>query len=155
VPKKPLILLAVFLLLAIVPGGRARATTCSVGGGGLNFGAYDRNAASGVTATGTVYLQCSSSFLAVLSLNVGNGKGATFSGGRRMTVVGGAGTMIYNLYADSGYNRVFGDGTGGSVTVQISGAKRYTQSVWGVIPAGQSALAPGNYADDIYLTVSY
>jgi spore coat protein U-like protein len=144
-----------FLLLSILWAVGAQARTCTISSGGIAFLPYNPIAALNVTTISSVFVQCNGRFQAVLSLNVGNGAGASFAGGRRMTRVGGGGSLAYNLYADSGLSVVLGNGTGGSVTLQLNGNNRFTQSVWAKIPGGQSAVRPGTYNDTVVATITY
>ncbi len=65
--------------------------------------------------------------------------------------------LSYNIYTTSGYSRVWGDGSNGSVTQSYSalltlGNVNFT--AWGKLPKGQY-LATGAYTDTITVLVSY
>jgi spore coat protein U-like protein len=150
----PLSRLAWVGLLAITPIGSARADWCNVTGGEVAFGAYDPRPSLSHDATGSLDIQCSSSFHATLSASHGSGSRASYSGGRRMTRAGG-GTLAYNLYADSARTQVLGDGTGGSVTLSISGRNSSTQPIWARILKNQPDALSGSYTDTVVVTVSY
>jgi spore coat protein U-like protein len=152
---KPLNRLGFYALLAIAWIGSAQAKTCNITGGGVAFGAYDPTSSASLDTTGSVALDCEGSFEVVLSLSVGNGAGASYSGGRKMTRGRGSGTLTYNLYANAARTHVLGDGTGGSVTLHINGHRTYIQAIWARIPRGQHTVLAGSYADIVVATISY
>jgi spore coat protein U-like protein len=70
----------------------------------------------------------------------------------------GSNHLEYNLYRDAGYSQIWGNGTGGSYTVNdsilIIGAKNHT--VYGRIPLStQRGAMVGSYSDSITVTVTY
>ena len=71
-----------------------------------------------------------------------------------MTRAGG-GSLNYNLYANASRTRVLGDGTGGSVTLKITGLKSEVQAIWARIPAHQANVLAGTYVDTVVTTISY
>jgi spore coat protein U-like protein len=152
--RQPLISLALAGLLGIAPIFSARADWCDVTGGGVAFGAYDPRPSASLDTTGSLDIQCSNNFHATVSVSLGNGAGASYSGGRRMTRAGG-GTLAYNLYANSARTQVLGDGTGASVTLPVSGNKHYTQAIWARILKNQPNAKSGSYTDTVVVTISY
>ena len=64
----------------------------------------------------------------------------------------------YQIYSDSGHSTVWGDGTNGSSTVGGTGTgpgAAITETMYGVVPAGQTVLT-GSYADNpVNVTVTY
>jgi spore coat protein U-like protein len=72
-----------------------------------------------------------------------------------MTRAEGEGTLTYNLYADAGRTQVFGDGTGGSVTVHVSANNTHVQAIWARILGGQQRVLAGRYTDSVVATISY
>jgi spore coat protein U-like protein len=145
---------ALFLALAWITSAQADNKTCSITGAALDFGTYDPAATGADNNTGFVSVYCNGSINAQLSLSVGNGVGASYSGGRKMTRAGGA-TLLYNLYVDLARSQVFGDGSRNSVKLDIHGNNNLNQPVYGRIPALQTAVPPGNYADIVLVTISY
>jgi len=147
---------ALCLILGLASPVAALADSCHVSTGALAFGAYDTASASPVDAIGTLDLHCSHNVHAELSLSVGQGIGASFSGGRKMTLIGGQARLTYNLYADSARTRVLGDGTHGSVTLRVNSNKNnYSQAIWGRLSGGQSSALAGSYLDNVIATISY
>jgi spore coat protein U-like protein len=66
----------------------------------------------------------------------------------------GANQLNYNLYTDSAWTIVWGDGSGISSIQSVAGNSTTTLNVYGQIPAGQDA-AVGNYTDTIIATVTF
>jgi spore coat protein U-like protein len=105
-----------------------------------------------INATGLISTTCTYGTNYALSLNVGQGAGATFST-RRMT--GSSGTLGYNLYRDSTRTQAWGDGSAGSTTVSSTGnGTVQTSTVYATLPV-QALPRPGAYADTITVTVTY
>jgi spore coat protein U-like protein len=148
-------LAATVFLLSSVNMVTALAESCHVSTGAIAFGAYDTASAANLDAVGTLDIHCSSKVHVVLFLSKGSGVGASFSGGRKMTRVGGTGTLTYNLYADAARTRVLGDGTGGSVTLRGDGKNNTTQTIWGRLASGQHVAETGSYADSVVASIYY
>lgn len=148
---------ALHALLAIAWSANAMAKSCNVAGGGVAFGSYNPASSAALQATGSLSLHCDENANVTLSLSLGNGAGANYSTGRKMTRAGGAGTLTYNLYADAARSHVLGDGTGGSVTLNLRPSKNTTlaQPIYGRMPGSQSAVLPGSYGDTVIATISY
>ena len=147
-------LAATVVLLSSLNMATALAESCHVSTGAVAFGAYDTASAGNLDAVGTLDIRCSSKVHVVLSFSVGNGAGASFSGGRKMTRVGGTGTLTYNLYANAARTRVLGDGTGGSAPLRVD-EKNTTQTIWGRVANGQHVAETGSYADSVVASISY
>jgi len=143
------------LVLAVAQIGIAEALQCNVSSAATAFGVYDPNAASSLLTTGSVTIQCDKKFSVVLRAGIGNGAGASYASGRKMTRIGGGATLLYNLYANAARTQVLGDGTAGSVTLVVTGDKHATQSVWGRMPANQTGALAGAYADTVVVTINW
>ncbi|MFE0499554.1 spore coat protein U domain-containing protein [Lysobacter soli] len=136
-----------FTLLATV------ATYCTVSASNVDFG-QQGFLNTPVNATGVITSTCTKGSNYTLSLNAGSGTGATF-GQRRMTRSGGADTLVYALYRDSGRTQIWGDGSGGSSTVSGTGSgAAQTATVYAALPV-QDTPAAGSYADTITVTVTF
>jgi spore coat protein U-like protein len=146
--------LLAFTLLAAISTPQAQAKTCAVSGAGVSFGPFDPTSPANLDTIGYVTVDCNGSIDAKLSLTVGNGVGASYSAGRKMTQ-GAGGTLFYQLYANAARTLVLGDGTGGSVTLEISEVHSASQAIWARIPVGQGKVAPGNYSDTVIATIRY
>lgn len=127
--------------------GAARAA-CSITTTSVAFGAYDPRSATADTGVGSIRLDCHPSDTPVIAIGTG-GSGSYAQ--RRMT--NGVSTLNYNLYTSSLMNIVWGNGTGGTVTV--AAPKRIsTTTIYGRIPAGQNVSA-GAYNDTLIVTVNF
>jgi len=102
-------------------------------------------------AHSVIVIFCSSAVTGLVSLNQGEGSGATCNE-RRMTQQGGTGLLKYQLYRDDTGSTVFGDGATCGATQPFS----YTDliNVYGRLVVPQSP-APGLYSDTITATVTF
>lgn len=147
---------ALFALMGgMVAATSVWADSCHVSTGAVAFGAYDTASAANLDAIGSLDIHCSSKVHVVLFLSKGSGVGASFSAGRKMTRVGGTGTLTYNLYTDAARTRVWGDGTGGSVTLRVDGKNNTTQTIWGRLASGQHVAETGSYVDPVVASIYY
>lgn len=150
---------ALGIVLAICFGCGVACASCTVSATSVAFGTYSPLSGAPDPSTGTVTLQCTAPSTILLSWTIAlsTGNSGTYSN-RAMS--DGAGNLAYQLYEDSAYQTIWGDGTNG--TSEVSGSQllqiglTYTQSytVYGLIPGGQNA-APGTYDDSIVVTVTY
>jgi spore coat protein U-like protein len=126
---------------------------CNVSATNLNFGTYSPTSGAALTGASTVSVYCTSGTPYTTSLNVGTG-GGTFTA---RTLASGGGTLNYNLYRDSGYSQVWGDGSGSTFTVPGTGNGLLTANaitVYGQVPIAQDG-PPGTYTSTITVTVTY
>jgi len=152
------------------------APSCTLSSPGINFtNAYDPTSATAVTIIGTVTFTCTytgTGFTANLAISTGtSGSFAT----RTMKL--GPQILNYNLYVDTGYSQIFGDGTGGSYyytlcypgggvscgapnglsgCFAVSGVSGQAEPciAYGKLPAGQDVSA-GTYTDSITATLTF
>ena len=131
---------------------------CSVSAVSLAFGAYDEFQLAHRDSTGYVTVSCygrhGERAAYTLTLSAGNGSFAY----RRMRAPDGA-TLNYNLYASPARAQVWGDGSGGSVTVSDSyllGSAAVTRKypVYGRLFALQKKPV-GVYTDILIATLNY
>jgi len=131
---------------ALVPAF-AYGASCNVSTIGVAFGSYNVFNSSPADITGSVSVTCNKSSSYSVSLSSGSG---TFSS---RTLRNGSNVLNYNLFSDPTHLTIWGDGSGGTVTVSaaaLSGA--YT--VYGRVPARQNVRA-GAYSDSITVTVTF
>ena len=157
--------LACALLLAMTAPLAQAADTCFVAADPVAFGIYDTTASSPTPGTGRITVDCQGNkeVAVTIELSAGNGTYAA----RTMTTAMDA--LQYNLYLDTGYTRVFGNGSAGSeaavCTTGVTGNgctgstptgafKRAVLPIYGRIPALQN-VASGDYSDDIQVTVTF
>ena len=149
------------LLLALAVGAVALGASpakaaCTATTVGVNFGAYNPQAAGNDDSTGTVNVRCFFFDSAVDNIALSSGGSGTYFP-RRMN--GGAFNLNYNLYTTAARTIVWGNGGGGTQTVTPTGTFNfpfinYTATVHGRIPALQNVGA-GTYADTITVTVTW
>jgi spore coat protein U-like protein len=157
-------LCALFACMASAPLAYA-ADTCFVSATPVAFGVYDTVASSPTPGSGQITVDCQGNkeVPVAIALSAGNGSYAA----RRMTSPLDA--LQYNLYLDTGYTRVFGDGSAGTVVascmtgVTAGGCtgsnptgtfKRIVLPFFGRIPALQN-VASGDYSDSIQVTITF
>lgn len=118
--------------------------TCNVVVTNIVFAAYNPLAFGNTDSTGSVKVTCGGvvGLLVPFTVDLGKGGGTSFST-RRMA--SGANTISYNVYLDSNYTTVWGDGTtstgriSSSVLLDALGlTPGVTFTVYGRIPAGSS-----------------
>jgi spore coat protein U-like protein len=145
--------IAALFLFALPLPAQAICTSFGVTATALDFGVYDPAAAAPTASTASVKVQCGVGILPAFSVSLSTGSG---SYAQRMLHNGTDG-LAYNLYADAAHMTVWGDGTDGTVTQDLTGiitlgATTYT--VYGLADPGQHP-APGSYADSITVTVNF
>jgi spore coat protein U-like protein len=124
---------------------------CTVSANPLSFGSSVGVLSSAITATTTISATCTNTGSYTIALNKGVNGSLT---NREMTSSGGA-VVNYQLYMDSGYSIIWGDGTSGTSTTGATGTgSSQSYTVYGEVPA-QTTPAPGSYSDTITVTVSY
>jgi spore coat protein U-like protein len=154
--------------MLLLGGAAAQAGSCSVSSSGLAFGAYQPLTFAGkltsadATSSATVSLRCTG-ITGGGSYSIALGP-SSFGSGNRLstrylpnTSVGGE-MMRYNLYTDASYSTIWSDGmtAGAPFTGTIpTGDSQRNHTAYGRVPAGQSSLKAGNYADVLTMTVTY
>lgn len=123
---------------------------CTVSATNLAFGNYASNSASDVDGQSTISVNCSLATAYSVGLNAGTAPGASVSS---RAMVQGANTLPYALYRNSGRTLNWGEALLDRVTASGTGAT-VNHPVYGRIAAGAAA-APGAYADQITVTVTY
>ncbi len=156
-PRHALVRLAAVLVAGLVPQWSHAAPSCTVSAPALAFGSYDTiNNLSGATS---ITISCSrinqgagGTVTYTLALSTGPGSYTA----RQMT--SGTNVLLYNLYTDPTHTQVWGDGTGGSVTVSGTfthppNSQTAVLTVYGLIPGAQNVV-PGAYATATPITVT-
>lgn len=145
------LIVAAFCLFA----GTAEAQlNCRVSVNPFAFGNYAPGNPAPHDVTGNIDVSCrgaAGSFIATLS----TGSSGIFAQRRMLS---GAAFMFYNFFIDAARTIVWGDGTGGTMTVNgvkpNPGRQDYSLAVYGRIPPTQS-VSPGLYTDDIVVTIVF
>jgi spore coat protein U-like protein len=128
--------------------------TCTITATPINFG-IALGLGSARTADGALTVTCSNTMPYSIALNAGSTTGNTIAS-RKMSLGGtGAGVVSYQLYQDSGYSMVWGDGaTGGVVYPGTGTGTAQTITVYGQVPS-QSTPSAGTYQDTVTATITY
>lgn len=125
------------------------AAACTVSVGSLAFGSIDPLAGAATDSAATIEITCPAS--AGYTISLGSGAGTYAS--RRLE--SGSNYLAYNLYTDASRTLVWGDGTGGSLTVNgMADSNGTVHTVYGRIPSQPTAV-PGEYVDAIVVTIEY
>lgn len=106
---------------------------------------------SQITATSTIGVQCTNTTPYNVGLDPGSATGATVTS-RKMT--GGAATVNYALYRDSGYTQNWGQTIATDTVSGTGNGAVQNLTVYGQVPA-QTTPAPGAYTDTVKVTVTY
>jgi spore coat protein U-like protein len=130
------------------------AAVCTINTAPVAFGAYDpvvANAATDLTATGTVTVACTKGAAATIDLGTGNN---LLGGSRRMS--SGTDFLNYALYKDGARTQVWGTGLAGGTTAAYNSASRVATavSVYGTVPQAQDVTV-GSYSDVVVATINY
>lgn len=139
--------------LVLVPV-MSSAAQCSLNTQPVFFGEYDYSVPLPVNATGLIWLQCDANTPVRVSLDAG-----LYSGGnplsRQMESGAGGAPLRYNLYSDSSYSQVWGDGSRGTSIYSTSvGAASTNVILYGRIPPFQNVPA-GIYQDSLTITLEW
>lgn len=148
----PIFLVAIAILI-LTANGHVQAAQCNITSVPLNFGAYDPMSAVPLSATGSFNISCKPNKKTFnISLQLTPGNSGSYSP-RSMASAGG-GSLLYNIYANASHTAVFGDGSGGSVTMSQSVTRQtpWTATFYGRIPALQN-VTPGLYSDLLTATI--
>lgn len=137
----------------------ASAQTCNTSATPTAFGTYNPLSPLAVTTTGTVNVSCSAliSLLVNYTITLSAGSSGTYAA---RTMASGGNHLTYNLFTDTAHTTIWGDGSGGTGTVtdgyllQVLFPVSRNYSVYGRLSALQN-VAPGTYADTIFVTVTY
>lgn len=149
--------LITLLVLAFGPALTAHAASCTVVVTDLPFGTYRYNAGAPVDTTGSVSVECTNVGLpapVAYSIAIATGFSGTYA---FRVMAGDGGELHYNVYVDGARTRVWGDDSGGSeavagITVPTAPSDH---PLFARIPAFQTGMGPGAYADQLTVLVSY
>jgi spore coat protein U-like protein len=145
-----------------LPGIAQAAASCTLTSTGPAFGNYDPSDANADTANGSVLATCTWTGGGATTLNIVASYSAGNSGAYpNRFMLSGTNRLNYNIYFDSTFATIRGNGTAGTqtgqATITVSSGNRTataTGTLAGRIPAGQNAV-PGNYTDTIIITLTY
>ncbi|WP_413508349.1 spore coat U domain-containing protein [Serratia proteamaculans] len=105
---------------------------------------------------GSVVIRCNPGLSVTLALNVGNNVTGSISAGRKLQNATTLETLVYQLYQDSNYTTIWGDGSNGGTAQTVSSAGS-TQEIKIYARLMSTSILPtsGTYSDTVLLTVSY
>lgn len=118
----------------------------------MNFGSVGVIGASGVDATSTITVQCTTSAPYTIGLNVGTGSGATVA--TRLMTSGASNTVSYSLYQDAAHTLVWGTTIGTNTVAGTGNGASQAFTVYGHVPS-QTTPPAAVYNDTITVTVTY
>lgn len=126
---------------------------CVVSTSPIAFGNVNVTNNSNVDAAGSLSVTCTNGTPWSAAADAGSGLGADLSV-RKMT--SGANLLNYALYTDSNRTSLWGDGIEGTSTIAGTGSGvAQSRDIYGRVPAGQTGVPAGSYADTVTVTVSY
>jgi spore coat protein U-like protein len=119
----------------------------------VDFGIYDTLASGNLDTTGNIRIQCRRhTRIPSYTVTIGADSRGSFLP-RQMS--NGPDRLNYNLYLDSGYSTIWGDGTSGTSPVTVAPARaNATFTVYGRSPLGQD-VSLGIYSDVVTVTVEF
>lgn len=136
----------IMAMLLLAPAMASAA--CTVAAGGLSFGSYDVFNGSHTDSTGSIDISCDTATPYTLTLSPGNGSYT------QRTMVNGSHVLNYNFYSDAARSQIWGDGSGGTVSVSGNAETNANHTVYGRIQAQQN-VSVGSYVDSIIVTLEY
>ena len=130
------------------------AANCTITTSPVAFGAYDpvtANAATDLTASGSVNVACTKGTAATIDL----GTGSNFLGGTRR-MGSGSDFLNYSLFKDAALTQAWGTGIAGGTTAAYNAPNKNVNSVtvFGMVPQAQDVTV-GAYADVVVATINY
>jgi len=141
------------VILLLTSAGKLWGQDCTVTGTAINFGSYDTFAASPLDADGDIGITCKESIAYTIRLDPGQKLDGGFNP-RKMRSSNGY-ILNYNLYIDTARTKIWGNGTGSTITQSgVGTGKRELFTVYGRIP-GRQNVAVGAYSDRISITVEW
>ena len=138
----------VIIMTVLLVSPMAASAACTLAVGGLSFGSYDVFNSSHTDSAGTIDISCDISTPYTLTLSPGSGNYS------QRTMVNGNHTLNYNVYSDAARSQVWGDGTGGTVSISGNADTSANHTVYGRIQAQQNVRA-GSYMDSVIVTLEY
>lgn len=146
--RQPLIVAVLLLAFA----GRAEAA-CTISTTPVNFGSYDVFNTSATPANGTITYRCGAADHNI-TISISTGSSGSFAN-RTMKKI--TENLTYNLYLDTAFATVWGDGSGTTGQYSIKNPPNGTDvplTVYGRVPALQD-VSVGSYSDTVIATINF
>ena len=126
---------------------------CNVSTVAVAFGNVDVTNGQDVPGTGSFSVTCTNGTGWTASADSGAGTGASLAV-RKMS--SGSNLLNYALFTDSQRTALWGDGATGSSTFGGTGSGvAQANTIYGLVPGGQTGVPAGSYADTVVVTVTY
>jgi spore coat protein U domain-containing protein, fimbrial subunit CupE1/2/3/6 len=142
------------LAIVVMLGGATRAeAACTVSATGVSFGTYNVFTTTATTSTGTITYHCGNADHNIL-ISISTGSSGTYVA---RTLTRSSETLSYNLYLDSAFATVWGDGSAVTGVYQKANPPNNSDvplTVYGRITAQQDVTA-GSYSDTVIATVNF
>jgi spore coat protein U-like protein len=139
---------------ALVQSSAAISASCLVTSVDMNFGQLSPQASGQATSTSLVTATCTKSTNYTIAL--GTGSSGTYTA---RTLSGAKSTnhdkLSYNVYKDTTYGTILGDGTNGTSLLTGTGnGVQQSFTVYGMLQLNQY-ITPDNYSDNLSVTINY
>lgn len=158
-----------FCLLTHAHKAHAVGATCTVSSTGMAFGAYQPLTFAGeltsvdTTSAANVREVCTG-LLAFGGYSISLGPSTYGTGDRISTrylnnTTNGGAYLAFNIFTESTYTTIWGNGTIGSLVTGTSalilGTSTNNHTVYGKVMAGQNTLKAGSFSDALTMTLTY
>lgn len=105
---------------------------------------------------GSILIRCNPGLSVSLALNVGNNVTGSIASGRKLLNSATSETLVYQLYQDTNYTILWGDGgNGGAVQTVSSTGSTQEIKIYASLMASSTLPTSGTYNDTVLVTVSY
>nr|WP_244889088.1 spore coat U domain-containing protein [Serratia surfactantfaciens] len=105
---------------------------------------------------GSILIRCNPGLSVSLALNVGNNVTGSIASGRKLLNSATSETLVYQLYQDTNYTVLWGDGgNGGAVQTVASTGSTQEIKIYASLMASSTLPTSGTYNDTVLVTVSY
>src|SRR5438094_359813 len=140
------------MIFAAIASRSAIALVCSFNTApALGFGNYDVFSATSRTTSQSISVSCLVPTTMTVSIGASSTSGSIAN--RQMAQAAGSGRLAYNIYRDSGFTQLWGDGTAGTTPLTLTVVLNTSFTVYGKVDAGQNVPA-GTYADTVVITIN-
>ena len=127
---------------------------CSVNTSVLSFVAYDFIKLGPNDSSTQMRILCDSDIPYAVKMSAGLNASGDFAQRQMYSSQGGT-PLLYNIYLDSSYSQIWGDGRGFSSFYQgLSSGTPVVLPIYGRIPSRQS-VSPGIYSDAVIITIEW
>jgi spore coat protein U-like protein len=143
----------VFVAAGLALGASRAEAACTLSASGVAFGSYNVFDTSPTDSTGSITYRCGNTDKNI-TITISRGSSPTFA---PRTLKQGSEPLSYNLFRDSGYTLIWGDGSSGTSTYfnkNPANNQDIVLPVYARVPAGQD-VSLGSYTDSVVVTIEY